>query len=245
MNKQLTFLITAIFLLTLFAQFVNAAYKQNTDVNFKVGCKFLNCSQRTYTVSVEDPDSILILNEAPTSIQQGYLNFTLNSSQTSKNGIYNVFLIGTGSNPFYHVENFYHSEQIVITPNGETPTEANAIFYIGLLLVLLIGFIIIAYFGVSTENIIVKTFSIGFGYLFLIAISFVAWNMAADFLTSSPFLTDFLYHLFIVLTVGFFPLLIILFAYGIYMMLTMKEIKDMIERGIPESEAAERVRWKK
>jgi hypothetical protein len=217
---------------------VSAGYAQNTEINFKVSCEHLNCSQ-TYTVSVEDPQSNLILDGAGTSIQQGYLNFTLNSSQTSQNGIYNVFLIGSGADPFYH------SGQIVVTPNGEEPTEANAIFYIGLLVILIFGFGLIVYFGVTSDNLIVKAFSWGFGYLFLIAISFVAWNMAADFLTSSPFLVEFLRILFLVLMIGFFPFILILFAYAWYMALTIKEIKDMVERGIPENEAAERATWGK
>lgn len=237
MKKQLTLLILGIFLLTLFANFVNA-YEQGTDVSFRVGCEHLNCSQ-TYTVTVEDPDSLVIVDGGGTSIQGGYLNFSLNATQTAKNGVYNVFLIGDGADPFYH------TGQIVITPNGEVPTEANAIFYIGLLALIVVGFVLIVYFGVTTENIIVKTFAVGFGHLFLIAITFLSWQMAADFLTSSPFLVSFLYYLFLVVMIAFFPMLIILFAYGVYMALTIKEIKDMVERGIPESEAAERMRWAK
>lgn len=238
MKKKLTIVILAFFFLFLMTGSASAAYDQNADVNFKVSCEHLNCSQ-TFTVSVEDPESVLILDGSPTSIQAGYLNFTLNSSQTSQNGIYNVFLVGDGADPFYH------SGQIVITPNGEVPTEANAIFYIGLLVILIFAFGLIVYFGVTTDNVVVKTFSVGFGYLFAMAISFVTWNMAADFLTSSPFLVDFLRILFLTLMIGFFPFILVLFCYGVYMMLTLKEIQAMVERGIPESEAAERTRWKK
>jgi hypothetical protein len=215
---------------------IDAAYEQGTDINVRITCTILNCSQE-YNVTVEDPDGSILLDLAPTSIQAGYLNFTLNSTQTAQSGTYTSFLIGENGEPSLYTFD--------VTPNGEVPTEANAIFYIGLLALLTFFFAILAYFGMSSESIWIRAAALGFGYLFLIGISFVAWNMAADFITSSPFLVTFLYWAFIVLMIGFFPFLLILFAYGIYMMVTVKEIKDMIERGIPENEAAERQRWKK
>jgi uncharacterized BrkB/YihY/UPF0761 family membrane protein len=92
----------------------------------------------------------------------------------------------------------------------------------------------------NTDNVVGQTFSIGFGYLFLIALFFVAWQVALNFIYSSPFLIDFFRISFFVLMIGFFPLLIILFAYGSYMMLQLKEIKDMQERGISIDEINER-----
>lgn len=238
MNKKLSIWIFAMIFLFLLVGTVSAAHPQGTPINYKVGCEFLDCSQ-TYTVSVDDPNTNPVLTNAPTSIQSGYLNFTLNSTQLADNGVYEVFLYGSGGSP----DSF--TSEIVVSPNGEVATEANAIFYIGLLIVLIFGFGLIVYFGVTTDNLIVKTFAWGFGYLFLIAVTFVAWNMAADFLTSSPFLVEFLRILFLVLMIGFFPFILGLFCYGVYMMLTLKEIKSMVERGIPETEAVERTRWRK
>lgn len=127
-----------------------------------------------------------------------------------------------------------------ITPTGENPTIATAIFYIGLLVVLVIFFILILAYEIDADSIIGKTFSIGFGYLLIMAIFFIAWQMAAAFIYSSPFLLSFLRTGFIVLIAGFFPLILILFAYGIYMMLQIKEIKSMQERGISIDEINER-----
>jgi hypothetical protein len=127
-----------------------------------------------------------------------------------------------------------------ITPSGESPTIAGAVLYVGLLIVLLVFFILILFYGLNTDNVVGQTFSIGFRYLFLIALFFVAWQVALNFIYSSPFLIDFFRISFFVLMIGFFPLLIILFAYGSYMMLQLKEIKDMQERGISIDEINER-----
>lgn len=127
-----------------------------------------------------------------------------------------------------------------ITPSGESPSIANAFLYVGLIFVILIFFIIILLYGLNTDNVVGQTFSIGFGYLLLIALFFIAWQVALNFIYSSPFLIDFLRIGFFVLIIGFFPLLIILFAYGTYMMLQLKEIRSMQERGISIDEINER-----
>lgn len=168
----------------------------------------------------------------------GYYNLTLNFTTTNQ-GEYayhiscnNTALGGFASGIFF------------ITESGELPTTATSILYFGLLLLLVFGLIFITYFGIISEKIFVKTFSWGFGYLFLVAISFVSWTMASDFLTFSPFLIEFLRWIFLVLMILFLPFMIILFAYGVYTMLTIKEIKDMMERGISIEEATERSKWK-
>lgn len=236
MNKQLILFLFAFIIISSFVSAEN--YPQSSEVDLKFNyAKFNACAANPCNVTIVNPLSANIVTNLPTSENIGYSNFTLNSSQTSQTGTYQVFLIA--ANGTFYDDNFG------ITPNGEVATSASAIFYIGLLGLLVIFFGLLVYFGVTTDHIWVKATSWGFGYLFLIGISFIAWRMSADFLTSSPFLIDFLRITFYVLMIGFFPFILVLFVYGVYMMLTIKEITDMIDKGIPEGEARERAGWKK
>jgi len=91
----------------------------------------------------------------------------------------------------------FASTPFEITPNGESPQTGVAIFYIGFLALLIFGLIFITYFGVVSDQLFIKATSWGGGYLLLMAISFIAWQMASDFLISSPFLVQFLRILFL------------------------------------------------
>ena len=131
-----------------------------------------------------------------------------------------------------------------VTPNGEDATIGQGILY-GFLLLILICFLIgsISLFA-KYENLLSKVGMLGLSYLLLIAITFVAWNMAKDFITSSPFLISMLNIMFIVLVIGFFPLVIGAFAWYFIMLFKIKEIENLMKHGFSEQEAHERVRRK-
>lgn len=127
-----------------------------------------------------------------------------------------------------------------VTPNGEEATTGKAVFYIGLLAVLLFFLGISIYFFSDTDNLLTKVGSLGIAYLLLIAVTFIAWAMASDFLTSSPFLIAMLNILFIVLVIGAFPLLIGMFAWYVIMVFQIKEINRLMEKGLSFDEAKRR-----
>ena len=79
----------------------------------------------------------------------------------------------------------------------------------------------------------------------MVAISFISWNMSANFMTTAPFMIEFLRIVFIVLTVAIFPVLIGLFVYGIWMMMRIDEMKKLQEQGYSDTEAAEKVSRRK
>lgn len=245
MKKRIWFALIVSLLLVTLVSAKTFYFTQNEERNFYNGCfdeitgEDCDSTFSCYLTS-SYPNGTLLFDNSEMSRTGVQYNITFTSSQTAVNGEYvskQVCSNGT--------EGGFEEISIIVNPNGEETTTSAAVFYIGLLALLIIGFGFIAYFGITKENIMVRTFSLGFGYLFLIAITFVSWNMAADFLYTSPFFVSFLYYLFLVLMIGFFPFLLILFAWGIYMAITIKEIKSMIDRGVPESEAAERVRWRK
>jgi hypothetical protein len=137
-------------------------------------------------------------------------------------------------------EGGYYSNTFSVTPNREEATTGKAVFYIGLLFVLLFFFGISIYFFSDTDNLLTRVGSLGFAYLLLIAITFIAWNMASDFLTSSPFLIQMMRIVFFILLAGAFPLLVGMFAYYLIMLFRIKEIQRLMDRGIGYDEASKR-----
>lgn len=123
---------------------------------------------------------------------------------------------------------------------GDQITTGGAILNIGLLIVLTI-FFIACIIGLKFSNKLWASIGLlGFAYLILMTIFFVAWAITDNFLETDTFLEGFFSIGFYALTIAFFPFIFGLIIWGIYMMITIKEIRTMIDKGIPEEEAYER-----
>jgi len=129
-----------------------------------------------------------------------------------------------------------------ITPNGEIASIGSAIFYIGLLIVLVIFLVGCVTIFMETDNLLAKVGTFGMGYLILMAIMFISWNMAGDFLTSSTFLVSMFRILFFVMIIGIFPLLLGSFTWYFIMLFKIKEIERLMSKGFSEDEARRRTR---
>ena len=123
---------------------------------------------------------------------------------------------------------------------GEEASVGSGVFYIGLLAVLLFSVGLSIYSFTTTNNLLTKVGMFGLSYLLFIAITFIAWNMANDFLTSSPFLVSMFRILFYVLIIGAFPLLIGGFAYYFIMVFKIKEIQRLMDKGFSLDDAQRR-----
>jgi hypothetical protein len=199
-----------------------SAYKLNTSIDIKIPTNATNCN-----ITVAWPNSSNSVTGQAMIINFGYAHYTLSNFLVDKSGEYSYFSeCGHGS--------------FSVTPNGEEATTGKAVFYIGLLFVLLFFLGISIYFFSDTDNLLGKVASIGLGYLLLIAINFIAWNMASDFLTSSPFLIEMMRIVFFVLIVGLFPLLVGGFIWYFLMLWRIKEIQRLMDKGIGYDEANKR-----
>jgi hypothetical protein len=127
-----------------------------------------------------------------------------------------------------------------VTKGGLEITVGRAIIDIGLLLIFIIFLVGAFAIFFTNENLLIKVGMFGLGYLLLIAITFIAWNMASDFLLSAPFLVQMFRIMFIVLVIGAFPLLIGAFAYYIIMLFKIKEIERLMTKGMSFEEASNR-----
>lgn len=127
-----------------------------------------------------------------------------------------------------------------VTPNGEIPTTATGIFYMGIFSVLLLFLVLNIWAITQFDNLIARFSLFQSLYLFVIAISFIAFMMASDFITSAPFLISMFEIIFWVVTIGFFPYVLVMMIWLGYSMITIKEINEMMERGISLDEAKAR-----
>jgi len=193
------------------------------------------CSDCTYVniTSVIYPNSTVALSD--TVMSQSGTYFYHSFCDTDLNGIYIVTGIGDQTG-VVEVWNY----DFTITPNGEDASIGKAVFYIGLLTVLLFFLVLIVLSFANFDNLLNRVGMIGLGYLLLISITFIGWNMAGDFLTSSPFLVEMLRILFWILIVGLFPLVIGGFAWYLIMLFKIKEIERLMDRGIDRDEAERR-----
>ena len=212
-------------------------YQQDEIIDLKIPCfnnDYSSCDSSTNcTITILYPNATIFVYQNMT-YNTNYYNYTIQDGLSAL-GTYTGTMMCDGAD-----EDGFYNFEFIITPNGEILTEGKAIFYIGLLIILLFFMILCAYSFAKFDNILNRVGMIGLGYLLLISITFIGWNMASDFLTSSPFLIEMLNLIFIVLMIGLFPLLIGGFAWYFLMLWKIKEIEDLMTHGLSEDEAQQR-----
>jgi hypothetical protein len=213
-------------------------YEQNTNVTLSVPCTIAGaiCSaSATCDGTVINPEGTLLYNNQ-SMIQNGAVfDLDLTAFDTSTLGEYEFSVSCTqGGRSNSKLLTFW------ITPNGEIPTTAKGLLYLGLLLIFVIFFGICLYGGKESQGVVGRSaFYLG-AYLFLIGIVFLAWNLSLDYLTSAPFMASFFRIFWLVLMYSLFPVIIVLTFYTMWMMKKIDVIQNMINKGIPEDEAYKR-----
>lgn len=213
-------------------------FKQNTDTSIPLPCTIKGdyCSTNaTCKTTIINPNNEILFNNYLMTRNGAVFEVNLSANQTETNGEYqfNVVCSDNGQSISRFLK-FY------ITPNGEPPTTAKSFIYIGLLLLLFVLFILMIMGIFQVEYLPIKTAFFLFGYIILLGISFIAWNLSLDYLTSSPFTISIFRITFYVLLIALFPTILLSTIYTLYMMLKIDAIQKMLERGIPEDEAYER-----
>lgn len=231
MSKNFKILIFGILFLMLIIPLVCASsYEQGENIILKVSCADLTNCSNAQNITISSPNSSIIVDNQEMTITNGYAQFTL--SYTNDVGSYQYFI--------YDLSDGYYTNSFDVTPNGEIATVGKSIFYIGLLTILLFFFLLSIIGFVVFESIISKVGLFGLSYLLGIAITFICWNMANDFLVSSIFIIGMFKILFYVLIIGLFPLVVGSFAYYFYMITKIKEIERLMTKGLNFGEAERR-----
>lgn len=129
-----------------------------------------------------------------------------------------------------------------VSHSGLELTIGRAVIDIGLLFLFLVFLIGCVVLFMESDHLLAKVGFLGLGYLLLIAITFISWNMANDFITSTIFIAEMFRILFFVLIIGLFPLLIGAFAYYLIMLSKIKEIERLMTKGFSLEDAERRVK---
>lgn len=239
-NGKIYYSIIILIWIAMSISLASAEYKQqNSNFNITDTCTLGNgliCDNTftcNFTITYLLDSSILINNQQANKIGVIYY-ITLNSSQTTNNGDYEVNIncnngtIG-GKNTKY----------FTISPNGEEPTISKVILYISLLFVLLVIFAVIMWAHMKDKGEVWKVWWFSIIWLWMIAVTYVSFNIARDFLTSSGFIYDFFHLIWMVLMIlfPFYLLGCILFTF--YFVYKQKAVKDLIERGFSTEDAQE------
>lgn len=243
MNRKEFYLVTVVMMflfLALTSVGVDAqpVFKQSTATEINLPCTINGalCSNLAECqLSIIYPNGTVMVNKQNMTQNSGVFVYPLNSNQTSALGEYEmpVTCCDGSACGVRHLT-------FTITPNGEIATTGKGILYIGILAILFIFFVLCIWGGLQADHIALKTFLWLFGYILFIGISFIGWNLSIDYLTSAPFLIVIFKWVFYFFLVAFFPVLLFTVIYTLYMMVQIKEIQGMINKGVPQDEAYER-----
>lgn len=215
-------------------------YEGNTDITISVPCTTNGsyCSgSASCSSTIIDPDGVLLINNQAMTKNDAVFEINLTANQTELNGQYEFNIVCSDlGNSYTRFLNFQ------ITPNGETTTTAKGILFFGAFIVLIIFFVLSVYGFIHSSSLPIRLLLFYCGWVLLIALSFIAWNGSTNFLTSAPFLIAFFRIIYFFFVIATFPLILISFVWVGYMMITVKEVRHMMDKGIPEDEAYHRVK---
>ena len=224
-------------------------YTLNENATIRLPCTIDGryCNENvTCFATIINPDADIIHNNASMFRNNAVFEINVTDSDHDTNGEYQ-FNVACSDDAGSSVSRFLNYD---VTPSGEKVTTGKGMLYISLLLILVVLFVLTLIGGFKSEQIVMGSAFWLSSYLIFVALTFIAWNISADFITTSPYLTAFFRMLFIVASIGLFPVMLILTFYTVYMMIQIKSIQKMIDKGIPSDEAYERtvksgLNWRK
>lgn len=237
MNKLVLSLSLIIFILLIGLGSANDYKKQNSWFNITDTCTLdnglicdssFNCN---FTVTYKLDDSIL-LNNKQASKDNLIFYYTLNDSYTSKNGDYQVDI-----NCYNNSVGGKDVKYFTINPSGEEPTIPKVFLYISLLFVLLVIFGVIMWAHMKDTGQVWKVWWFSIMWLWIIAVSFISFNIARDFITSNGFIQSFFYLIWLVTIISFPFYIIFCIGYTFYFIYEQKAVQDLIQRGFSQEDA--------
>ena len=238
MGNRHIFLLIVMTILTMSFVVAQPSYKTETDVTLSIPCTINGATCGTTATcngTIINPEGTTLVNQQVMTKNGAVFDLNLTANQTDVLGEYQftISCSQAGSSSSKNLVFF-------ITPNGELPTSAKGIMYLGLLAVLIIFFVIGIYCIKESQGIVGKSAFGLVSYLLMIGVTFIAWNLSMDYLTSAPFLASFFRIFFYVLLYALFPLILFLTFYTMWMIKKIDVIENMIDKGMPIDEAYER-----
>jgi hypothetical protein len=194
-------------------------------------CSYVNIS----SVTLSNSNESLIDNVEMENFGNG--EWIYNFCDTSEKGSYEI----RGKGDLDSVDTSFKSCFDI----GEEISLGRIIIQISLLIILFLGFSSSVFGVFKIENYIGRFTLYWISHVLMIAISFISWQMAQDYLLGTPMIAGIFKIIFYFVTIGMFPMILLSMVWIFYIHLMNDDIKKMIERGMPELEAHDRARRKK
>lgn len=118
-----------------------------------------------------------------------------------------------------------------VTPTGTELTTSQSLLYGGFVFVFLFLFIMCIYAVFQPIDEKLKLFWCLIAYLMLVGITFILQQLA-EFYLYQTFINSLAYTFWLVLMIGFFPLLIFIVALIVINIVKNKEIQSLMDRGV-------------
>ena len=188
-DKYTSLLIAIVLIVAMPFVVAQPVYERETNVTLSIPCTIDGeyCSAGTEcNTTIINTEQDVLFNNAGMTQNGAVFEIDLSTIQTEINGEYEFNVACCDGN-----DCFSKSLTFWVTPNGELPSTAKGILYLGLLFVFIIFFGLTLYGGNEAKGVVGRSAFFLCAYLFLIGISFIAWNLSLDYLTSAPFMASF------------------------------------------------------
>lgn len=229
MKKINNWLIMVLLLLITISSASAMIFQQNAGGDIKLSCINNNtyCNENTTCwITVFMPNNAVLVNQQNMTNQNNYHNYTLNSSQTSILGDYNLQVVCLDNSTN---ETGYSSYVYKITPNGSEPTSAQGSFSLGILFLIICLTFFFGFVGFKMMDN-EKLFPIGL-FFFVLAIILSIYGMYLGVMYSQSYLTSITAQpqsrMFIVMLWGLVAIMIVMTIY--FIISVIKEFQAIAE----------------
>lgn len=210
-------------------------FKQGVVVDLAIPCTFNGtyCSASAVcNTTIINPNGTVLVNNKPMSQNGVTFNYSLSTTQTLLRGEYDFQITCIdNTTPKSKTLTFW------ITQTGEQMETQDAIIYFVALIILILFLVLSIYAFTKSHQAWKKLLSFYGFYISLVAISYVVWITTANIVGTTGLLEKFFYWLWMILMFGFFPLVLCSFVLYIWLIINIKEIRTMLDRGVPEDRA--------
>lgn len=188
-------------------------------------CSFVNISQ-----VLAPNSSVISTNLQMTQISTSY-NYTFCSTDAIGSYVYKTYGNSSANGICTQNINFH------VTPNGQLAETPKAILYFGIILILLVIFVVMMWAHMGDRSPIWRVWWFSAIWIWLVAITFIGYRTAQDFIGIGDGASLFLFLIWQILMYGFPFYLLICLGYTGYWIWKQREVQELMMRGFSETDA--------
>jgi len=205
-------------------------YKQGDCINIIQQCA--NCTFSNIT-SISIQNSTILLGNTPMVVNG--VEYSYNFCDTLALGYYYINGVEDDGGILTTWD-----KTINITPNGQDATTANAAFYYGMIFLFVIVLLGGIYLSWKVKTPWIKILYACISYLCFVVITFIIWQVCANFISAVSFIPSITFMIWVVSTICFLPFIVIIILYMLNLAQKDLDTERDINMGYSEEEASKR-----